>query len=129
MFPTFNASCMAAIFPICTFSFLSKIVFLGTATRCQLYRFWYGLTLPTIYHQKMNVVGGHHVIQDSQPITPFGFKQSLNPSPLVFGKFQKKFSLVTAMYYVPHLARNIMSFRAWHFFVFGVKKIDISPIF
>jgi hypothetical protein len=56
----------------------------------------------------VDVVGSHHVVEDTQAKAFFGFKEPGMPATSVFCEFQKKFFFVTTWGKVPHLPWNVM---------------------
>jgi hypothetical protein len=70
----------------------------------------------------MNVIGGHRVIEYAKAIALPGFKQPLEITATVSGKFQKKFFLVTPMSNMPDIALDVMPTCPWHLVFNPLKR-------
>lgn len=108
-----NGGGMIAVFPVSSFTLFPLIEFLSSSPGNQLETFGDDLRA-TIDDQHMDMVGGHHVVQNSQPKAFLGFEEPAKPAPTVPGKFQKKFLFVATVSNVPHLPRNMMSICSCH---------------
>jgi hypothetical protein len=79
----------------------------------------------------VDVIGGSHVIQDTESVALFSLKQPSDPGPTVIGEFQEKFLLVASMGDMPDMTRQEISIgsRQAHsppFFHFRVKMAALS---
>jgi hypothetical protein len=108
-----NGGGMIAVFPKSSFTLFTLIEFLGSSPGNQLETFGDDYRA-AIDDQQMDVVGGHYIVENSQPKTLLGFKKSEKPPYSVPGEFQKKFLFVAPMGNVPHLSRNMMSVCSRH---------------
>jgi len=71
------------------------IVFLSRSACDELYGPRNDLSVTIVHDEKVNVIGGDHIVQDCQPIAPPRLIEPLKPSSLVLGELQEQFSLMT----------------------------------
>jgi len=118
----FHRRRMIPVLPESTFSLLPLIIFLPRPSCYQLYGFRDDISFSVVSYQEMDVVGGHHVIQNAQTKAFPGLEKPSQPSPSVPGKLQQKFFLMAAMGNVPDNPRNVMPICSWHFHTSFLKR-------
>ena len=96
-------------------SFLSLIVFLPRPARDKLHRLRHDRLTSIVPYNKMNMVGGHRVIQDGHVEPLLRLKEPLQPSPLIARELQQEFLLVAPMREVSDETRKIMPVRSRQF--------------
>jgi hypothetical protein len=78
----------------------------------------------------VDVIGGSHVIQDTESVAFFSLKQPSDPGPTVIGEFQEKFLLVASMGDMPDMTRQEISIGSRQIspplFHFRVKMAGLS---
>jgi hypothetical protein len=104
---------MVTIFPEGAFSFFSFVEFLSRIASNKLQTLWNHLRGP-ISHQQMNMIGGDGIVKYWQTIAFLRFKQPIEPSLPVTGKFEKKLPFVTPVGNVPDLTWNMMTIGSGH---------------
>ena len=113
MLTAFDRRGMIAVFPKSPSPSFSLIVLLPTAPSHQLYRLRDHLASFHINNQKMNVIGGHHVIEHAQAKALTGFKEPADPGLPVTGKFQQKLPRMTAVRQMPDLSPQVIPMCPW----------------
>ena len=93
MFISLNSRCMITVLPECTVTFLLIPELLGYSPGDQLKTLWYDIRL-AVDHQKVDVIGGDHVVEYFQVKAFLGFKEPEMPAFPVPGEFQEKFLFV-----------------------------------
>jgi hypothetical protein len=121
---------MIAVFPKGSFALFPLVVFLRDSPGDQLHALG-NFVVPHVFHQQVDVIGGSHVIQDTESVALFGLKQPSDPGPTVIGEFQEKFLLVASMGDMPDMTRQEISIgsrqaRSPPFFHFRVKMAALS---
>jgi hypothetical protein len=97
------------ILPKRTIPTFPLIIFLTCSARDQLHRLGDNVSSLVISYNKVNRVGGHCIVQDGGSKTLLCLKKPLQPSTLIPGKLQQKFSLMAPMSNVPYIPRQIVS--------------------
>ncbi len=103
---SFNSCSMIAVFPEGSLSILALIEFLGRSPGYQLKAFWEDIR-PAIDHQQMDMIGGDHIVENSQTKALFGFKEPGMPAPPVPGEFQEKFFFLWQRWVMCHTCPGI----------------------
>ena len=100
---------------MCPFPILPLIKFLPSPSGDQLNRIGDDISIAIITDKKMNMVGGHDVVENTQPETLLGFEKPLEPSAPISAKPKKELLLMTPVSNVPDIARYVMSISPRHF--------------
>jgi hypothetical protein len=106
---SFHRRRMVTVFPVRPFPVLPLIKLLPSPSGDQLNRIGDDISLAVVSDKKMNMVGGHHVVEHTQPEPLLGFEKPLEPSVPVFAKPEKELLLMTPVSNVPDIARYVMS--------------------
>jgi hypothetical protein len=91
MFVGFHSGCMITIFPERSLAIFALIVFLRSAPGNELHAL--GNSVPTgIFHQEMNVVGRHHVVEHAQTKPFFRLENPLQVTASIASRKTWKFT-------------------------------------
>jgi hypothetical protein len=70
--------------------------------------FGYYVSVTIISDEKVNLIGGHCVIEHAKSVALPGFKEPSKPPTAVSGKLEKKLLLMASMGNVSHIAGYVM---------------------
>jgi hypothetical protein len=107
-----NGRRMITVFPKGPFALFPLVELLCDSPGNQLHTFG-NLFVPSIFHQKVDVIGGSHVIQNTESVSSFGLEQPSAPGPAIKGEFKEKVLLVTSMRDMPYMTRQKISIGSW----------------
>ncbi len=67
-----------------------------------------------VQNEKVNMIGGYHIIQYQQFEAPSGFEEPLKPSLPIPGKSKQKFTFMAPMGYMPNMTSKLMTISPCH---------------
>lgn len=101
------------ILPECALSQLAPVELLPGAAGDELHTAR-DITLATILHQEVDVVGRHHIVEDAESKPLLGFEQPSQVAAPITGELEKKRPLVAAVRDMPDVPRNEMAVCTRH---------------
>jgi hypothetical protein len=118
---------MITIFPLRPFPILPLIKLLPSPSGYQLNGIGDDISIVIVSDKKMNMVGGHHVVEHTQAKPLLCFEEPLEPSAPVSGKLEQEFFFVAAVRDMPDTPRNVMPISTRHFHSPFLKRPILMP--
>ncbi len=75
------------------------------------------IPVPIIPHERVDVVGYGHMVQNRHPISLPGLIQPLQIPLPIPGEFKEEFLLMGSMGDMPYIAGNKVAISPWHFYL------------
>jgi glutaredoxin-related protein len=110
----FHSRRMITILPVCPLPILSLIELLSSPSCNELNGISDYVSFPIVFYKKVDMVGGHHIVEHAQAEALLGFEKPLEITTPVSAKLQQKFFLVAPVGNVPNVTWDVMPIRPWH---------------
>ena len=106
---------MIPVFPESPFPVLPLIEFLARPSCSQLNRARNNVSFAVVSYQKVDVIGGDHVVKHTETIALLRLEEPLKVPASVPGKLEQEFFFVAAVRNMPHTPWKVMPIRPRHF--------------
>ncbi len=111
---SFHSRRMITIFPVCPLPLLPLIEFLPSSSGDQLNRIGDDISSAVVSDKKVDVIGGHHIVEHTRAVPLVSLENPLQISAAVPGKLEQEFLLMAAVGDMPNIPWKVMPIRPWH---------------